>query len=296
MKTLFTFTIVLAACGSPDRNRPDGGADASAIDSSGNQDGSGTLDPCSDAAKKVYVVDQNNTFSTFDPTTKTFHDLGTLSCPASDGAMPFSMGIDRDAVAWVLYNDGSLFRVDATSLACTATQWQTQSDLPLFGMGFSSDTSGGNTDTLFVAGTATGPGSHASALASIDTTSFAATNIATIPGFPELTGTGTAELWAWYPSSGGTMTMSTPHVDQLDKTSGAVLQSFPLSTLGGTADAYAFAFWGGDFWIFLDRDNLMNTMVFQVNAMTGQITSTTMNTGRVIVGAGVSTCAPVIVQ
>jgi hypothetical protein len=204
------------------------------------------------------------------------------------------MGIDRDAVAWVLYDDGELFRVDTTTLACTATQWQPTPDLFLYGMGFSSDTSGGNTDTLFVAGTATMAGATMGAFASIDTTSFAATTIAQIPGFPELTGTGSAELWAWYPSHGQIPT--TPHLDQLDKTSGAVLQTFPLSTLSGRPDAYAFAFWGGDFWIFLDRDDLMNTMVFQVNAMTGAITSTTMNTGRVIVGAGVSTCAPVIVQ
>ena len=75
MKTFFTFSILaFAACGSPDRNRPDAGADASTIDSSGNQDGSGNVDPCSDAAKKIYVVDQNNTLATFDPTTKTFHD------------------------------------------------------------------------------------------------------------------------------------------------------------------------------------------------------------------------------
>src|SRR5690349_13534900 len=175
MKTVFTFSLLaFAACGSPDSHRPspDAGPDAATIDSS--PDGSGSIDPCSDAAKKVYVVDKDNTFSTFDPTTKMFHDVGTLGCPAADGATPFSMGIDRDAVAWVLYIDGELFRVDTTSLACTATQWQPTAGLPLFGMGFSSDTSGGNTDTLFVAGTATGPGSHSSALASIDTAAFAA--------------------------------------------------------------------------------------------------------------------------
>lgn len=285
--------LLLAACGSSDGNRPaDAGADVATIDSSPD---SGSQDGCSEAAKKVYVVDQNNTFSTFDPVTKTFTDLGTLSCPASEGAAPYSMSVDRDAVAWVLYNDGSLFRLDTTTLACTATQWVSQPDLLVFGMGFSADTSGGTTDTLFVAGQATHAGATTGAFASIDTTSFAATAIATIPGFPELSGTGSAELWAWYPSHQGTMTATAPHVDQLDKTTGDVLQTFSLDGLAGQADAYAFAHWGGHFWIFLDRDNLMNTMVFELDPATGQIASTTMNTGRMIVGAGVSTCAPVVV-
>ena len=33
------------------------------------------------------------------PSTKTFHDLGQLSCPAGFGATPFSMGVDRNTIA-----------------------------------------------------------------------------------------------------------------------------------------------------------------------------------------------------
>ena len=294
MKTQsLTFAVLLlAACGDTKRPAsPDAALDAPTSDS--NID-SPVGDGCVDPARHVYVVDVNHTFSTFDPVTKTFTDLGQLACPAADGANPFSMGVDRNAIAWILYDDGSMFRLDTTTLDCTATTWQPTSDLPLFGMGFSTDTEGGTTDHLYVAGTATGPGSHTSALATLDTTSFAATSIASIPGFPELTGTGNAELWAWYPSVQGTMTSTPPHVDQLDKTTGAALQTFALDSLTGTADAYAFAFWGGHFWIFLDRDYLMNTMVFELDPATGQIVSTTMNTGRTIIGAGVSTCAPII--
>jgi hypothetical protein len=280
------------ACGDSKRPvSPDASVDAAIPDGSA---GSGTSDGCVDAARHVYVVDKDMTFSTFDPVTKTFHDIGQLACPASDGASPFSMGVDRDAVAWVLYDDGSMFRVDTTTLACTATTWQPTPELYAFGMGFSTDTPGGNTDHLFVAGTATMAGATTGSFATIDTTSLSATTIGDIPGFPELTGTGNAELWAWYPSRQGAMGATTPHVDQIDKTSGAPLQSFPLSTLAGTPDAYAFAFHGGHFWIFLDRDYLMNTMVFELDPATGQIVSTTMNTGRVIVGAGVSTCAPIL--
>ena len=59
---------------------------------------------------------------------------------------------------------------------------------------------------------------------------------------------------------------------------------------------YAFAHWGGDYWVFLIKNSEASTTVYQVNGMTGAITSTTPTTGRVIVGAGVPTCAPVVIE
>src|SRR5690606_34619826 len=119
----------------------------------GSGSGSGNEDGCSDEAKLVYVVDSNYQFSQFDPATKTFKDLGTLSCPAG-AATPFSMGLDRNAIAWVLYSDGSLYRVDTTmpNLPCTKSTWAPQQGLTVFGMGFSTDAQGGTEDTLYVAG------------------------------------------------------------------------------------------------------------------------------------------------
>ena len=112
--------------------------------------GDGGNDNCSSSAKLVYVVDASNTFSQFDLSTKTFSDLGTLSCP--HGGMPFSMGVDRNTIAWVLYSTGELMRVDITNnLACTQTSWDNPALLQ-FGMGFSSDASGGTADTLFISG------------------------------------------------------------------------------------------------------------------------------------------------
>src|SRR5512135_2866827 len=143
-----TLAIVLAsACGPSDTREPPGGGSNTG---SGSNNGTGSNgDNCSDSAKLVYVVDEANTFSKFDPSTKTFTDLGTLSCPTSGGggifggAMPFSMGVDRNTIAWVLYDDGELFRVDINNnLACTATSWSSSNGLMQFGMGFSTDTAG----------------------------------------------------------------------------------------------------------------------------------------------------------
>ena len=64
----------------------------------------------------------------------------------------------------------------------------------------------------------------------------------------------------------------------------------------GAPLAWAFAFWGGRFWIFLKRDSDASTYVYAMDATTGALTTALSNTGRTIVGAGVSTCAPVNVN
>ena len=59
---------------------------------------------------------------------------------------------------------------------------------------------------------------------------------------------------------------------------------------------WAFAFYGGDFWVFLERMDESSTTVYQVDGTTGSITSSTPTLTRSIVGAGVSTCAPIVIQ
>jgi hypothetical protein len=285
--------VLLAACGPGDRNRPGTGG---GVDANGNNGSNGSnQDGCSDAAKLVYVVDESNTFSQFDPATKTFHDLGTLNCPASFGATPFSMGVDRNTIAWVLYSDGELFRVDTTaSLACTATNWNSSNGLTQFGMGFSTNMAGGTDDTLFVAGGADVSTGTTATLAKLDTTAFSAMTVGTVSGWPELTGNSNAELWGWFPSDSTGST--TPSVQKLDKTTGSALTTYMLPTLKGMPEAWAFAFWGGDYWIFLAKGSDLSTTVYQIDGTNGSIKSTTPTSGRLIVGAGVSTCAPVVIQ
>ena len=281
MKGFTWFLVVsLAACGGP-KDRPNSGDDTAGTDAPGsNSDG------CSDEAKSVSVVDQNNTFSRFDPPTKSFVDIGHLNCPASLGGTPFSMGIDRNAVAWVLYSSGELFRVDTTSLNCTKSTWASQSGLFEFGMGFSTDAAGGNVDTLFIAG-GSGPSQPTSQLAKLSTSSFQASPVGPVTGWPELTGTGSAELWGFFPDS------ASPRIAKLDKTNGTALKTYPL-TIAGTPTAWAFAFWGGDFWVFLMKGTETSTTIYQYDSATGAMKGSKAAPGRTIVGAGVSTCAPVI--
>ncbi|MEP6864549.1 MAG: hypothetical protein ABJE66_28265 [Deltaproteobacteria bacterium] len=69
----------------------------------------------------------------------------------------------------------------------------------------------------------------------------------------------------------------------------------------GSPLAWAFAFYGGNYYVFLMKDNSggifpeTSTTVYEVSP-TGQLMSSTPTNTRVIVGAGVSTCAPVVIE
>ena len=51
--------------------------------------------------------------------------MGPLTCVPQSirSPTPFSMGVDRNAVAWVLYSNGQLFQVDTTTAKCTESNW-----------------------------------------------------------------------------------------------------------------------------------------------------------------------------
>src|SRR5690606_14665404 len=196
---------------------------------------------------------------------------------------------------WVLYSDGSLYRVDTTmpNLPCTKSTWAPQQGLTVFGMGFSTDAQGGTEDTLYVAGGAATQTGSSATLATLSTQTFTASTIGSVSGWPELTGTGSAELWGWFPSDA--LGQGTPRVEQIDKATGAAVKTFTLQDLAGPPAAWAFAFWGGDFWIFLQKGLEASTTVYQIDGTNGSMKGSTPAPGRVIVGAGVSTCAPIVI-
>jgi len=253
-----------------------------------------------DGVDLVYVVDEQNDFMSFDPRklpANPFTKIGTLACPASATSiqpnnptpMPFSMSVDRDGVAWVLYTSGELFKVSLQDASCTAAgNTVSASNMALFGMGFSTDAAMGSTDTLFIAGSAQ-VGMGQNQLASLDVTTFQPTVKGAVTGDPELTGNGDAELWAFFPSD---ETGSTdPKVAKLDKMTGGTSTTYTLTALKGIPAAWAFAFWGGDFWVFLKKDTDTWSVLYHVRGSDGVVTTMPL-TGRWIVGAGVSTCAP----
>ena len=283
MRTYVAALLALVACGPPSRDHGDDDDGSGGADSDVGDNG------CADGTELVYTIDQfNNRLSRFDPMTKTFQDLGSLTCPTIAGATPFSMSVDRQANAWVLYNSGELFKVAIAGLTCTKTTWASQSGLRVFGMGFSTDVAGGETETLYIGGGLSQTQSSFT-LASLDLATMTATTIGMQTQLPEMTGTGNAELWGFMPDA------TNARVVKFDKATGAAVTTFMEPTLAGTMSGYAFAHWGGDFWVFLIKTGEASTNVHQIDGMTGAIKTTTPTTARTIVGAGVSTCAPTVI-
>jgi hypothetical protein len=263
---------------------------------------------CSDASKLVYVLSEENDLYSFDPPSKAFTKIGALACKAP-GQTPNSMAVSRDATAWVNYvtadsSAGSIFKVSTADASCQSTNVSLQQGWTRVGMGFSSDTAGGTSETLYVTATGNGgiqlppiPGFDASVLGGnqglgkLDLTSQTLSPIGPFSGAlqgqdAELTGTGDGRLFGFF-------TTTPIVVATIDKASGAT--SSPATLTGvETPNFWAFSFWGGDFYLYTcPGDPTRTTNVTHYSPSTGLIDTAYMtNIGFRIVGAGVSTCAP----
>jgi hypothetical protein len=258
---------------------------------------------CPDAgATLVYVVSQQQELLSFYPPTAEFKSIGPLRCPIRNpSVLPFSMAVDHTGIAYVLYSNqkdvSELFRVSTATASCRATGFATsQPGFGEFGMGYSHDATGTG-ETLFVAsGGRNGP----SNLGTIDTQTFALNVVGTLVpniGAPELSGTGAGDLFAFFATRGMTPCDNSvggncpdSAIGQIDKTTGRVTgASFLMGHPQG--DAWAFAFWGGAFYTFTDPDMSETTVVNRFDPSDGSVV-TVARRSDLIVGAGVSTCAP----
>ncbi|MBW2523727.1 MAG: hypothetical protein JRI23_06105 [Deltaproteobacteria bacterium] len=250
--------------------------------------GGGPTDTCSDEAKLIYVLSDTNQLYSFKPDERLFTLIGPLGCNTT--MSPNSMAVDRDAVAWVNYVDGGLlgdnagaiYRVSTADASCEPTPAVT---LPAgwyrIGMGYSTDGANTDAETLFVTSIGLAGG-----LGRIDGPSL--TPIGEFGGAfygqtAELTGTGDGRLFGFF--------TSTPvEVGEIDKASAQVIANTPLPTVQ-VPSAWAFSFWGGDFYLY--TANMGDSTVNRYRPSDGSVDTAYMtNIGFRIVGAGVSTCAP----
>lgn len=253
-------------------------------------------DQCPEEARPVYVVEADvenpenqGKLVRFDAKELSFTEIGQLNCPVTVGDTPFSMSVDRNATAWVLYSSGDLFKVSTTDASCQSTAFQPgQRGFDVFGMGFVLNRAGFQEETLYIAG-----GSEADIglgeprFGYITLSSLEVTEVGTIGGWPEMSGTANADLWAFFPNT------FPPRVAQVSPATGQEIRSIPIE-LDGDANAWAFAHWGGRFWVFYKGFDDASTRVFEVNPDDDSVSEVIQDTGRYIVGAGVSTCAPTI--
>ncbi|HSO34801.1 MAG TPA: hypothetical protein VLT33_19840 [Labilithrix sp.] len=238
----------------------------------GTVEAAAPIGDCSEENKQIYVLTSGQrALHRFDPATLTFTRIGNVVCPSS--ADTFSMAVDRQGNAWVEYGDGRLFLVSTKDAHCTEVAFKVnQAGFSRFGMGFAKDESAAG-ESLYIAG---------DALGQIDTKTYELSLIGqTGLGIAELTGTGNGLLYAFAVGSG--------RVVRLDKATGKIQQTYRTAAVADNA-SWAFAHWGGDFWLFTGQSS---SSVTRYSPATDTSTVVVADAGMLIVGAGSSTCAPV---
>jgi len=287
---------VVLGCGGSAKQNGGGGSlggddSGSGSDDSGfNLDGGGfggdALDGgaggCPDELKEIYVLGEDTSLARFAPDTKKITPIGKINC-GGGLASPNSMAVDRTGIAWVNYNDGSLWRVRVKDAMCTGTtfNFSTTGFTTQVGMAYVSNSPGSLDETLYVAAF------DGSGVAKIDTTALTLSRVGSYGtsglGAAELTGTGDARLFAFFQTSAT--------VAPVDRSSGKLgaQKAVPGLVVGS---AWAFAFWGGDFWMFADPTPGANSTVTQFDMTAGTASVVVPDFGFIVVGAGVSTCAP----
>ena len=236
---------------------------------------------CADAGTQyIYVITEQNELYSFFPPTLGFAKIGDINC--TNQATPFSMGVDRSGIAYSVFTDGNLFQISTLNAACKSTTYKPgQSGITTFGMGFSGAEDAG--ETLYIAG----DGTQFSRLGTIDTTAFKLNVIGPFQpqngGRCELTGTGDGRLFAFcLPGSG-----NGGDLVNLDPQTAKIISEVAVA-VGTSSDAFAYAFYGGLFYIFTGSSGSTVTTFDPISLQTKVVASLTST----IVGAGVSTCAP----
>jgi len=277
-----------------------GGTDFSGTGVGGSSGATGGGDDCTEAAKLIYVLSTDNNLYSFNPLQKAFKEIGKLGCKTN--MQPNSMAVDRNAVAYVNYvgsnadgedNAGAVFRVSTDDASCQPTSIKLEKGWFRLGMGFSTDASSGTSEQLYITGT--GDNGSSPGLGRIDFTTNSVVDVGPFTGSlagenAELTGTGDARLFGFF-------TTSPVEVAEINKKSGAVVMTKKLPQVE-TPAAWAFSFWGGDFYLYTAPNPAVKpnrtTNVSRYRPSDGSTDPGYMtNIGFTIVGAGVSTCAPI---
>jgi hypothetical protein len=290
-----------------------------------NSEGGPSLDEngCSEASKLVYVLSYAGDLYSFAPAEKKFKKIGPLGCGLTDEQKPISMAVDRKGFAWVNVatltsassRSNTLYKVNVSNAECEKTNIKSGY---IGGMGFSSDEGSKDKETLFVFGQS---GSASAPVRTLDHVDFDNETIVQGPsvtsGAGELTGTGDGRLFGFVikeaqvdQSTGKPLLNDLLAITELDKTTGSDSAEVVLKGVKYPHDpGFAFSFWGGDFYVYsapltippdypfeqppADLKDEPTTDVSRYSPATKTTEAAYMKAiGFHIVGAGVSTCAP----
>lgn len=251
--------------------------------------------PCVADNQDIYLLSDNGSIWSLDPTDNSFTFITDVECGGMTDT--FSMGVSRKGRAWLQYVSGDLYTVDLTDPGSPCKDPGFISGAPKFpnfGMAFVSNDASDYCDKLYahsgIAPELEGPG--VGALGVIDPQTLVLSEIVAIDhAWGELTGTGDGRLFAF-------QGYEETWIREYDKATGAVLGTWPLPGLASPG-AFAFAYWGGDFYLFVtDPEDLVGAshvlhLDFDESDGNGVVLTTLIESAPIrVVGAGVSTCAP----
>lgn len=269
--------------------------DVEGMTGGGSGDGGTAECPCSPTTDRIYVLGVNGDFAAFDPAALTFTDLGRPCVGAA-----FSMAVDRTGFAWMMENSGDIQRLDLSNPANCEDPGYVP-DFGQAGMAFVSNSAADPCDRLYLHSTAITGGNGE--LGVVDPASLAVSSLgATGYSAVELTGTGDGRLFGFAMPLGLGGPVSQPTIVALDKATATVLETHGVPEIQSTG-YFAFAFYGGDFYIFHDSNPNMSNTQTSVSSVTRVDWDESEGPGRtattlvqeaplLVVGAGVSTCAP----
>ncbi len=244
---------------------------------SGSGTGGSGQGECGPKESDIFLISKTNELHRFEPKTGSLNKIGPLMCPVVGGVTPVSITVDRDEGAWVVYNDGRLYKVSTMSAACTGSGFvPSQQGFKTFSMAFVANTPGGSPETLTIANTV--------GIGTIDVGTLKVTPHGSFGGSQtlQLTGAAKGALFGFFPSSSAYLSPIDPQTSTL----GAHQKLDAIKTTGTSA----FAQWGGSFWFFtapigtssrIDRYDPVSKLTEPMNP----------SVGFEIIAAGVSTCA-----
>jgi hypothetical protein len=236
--------------------------------------------PCEDSTTHVYVLSDKSELYRFRPASLAFEKVGSVGC---DTLVPNSMAVDRFGTAWVNYKSGDLYRVSTRNAACLPTPYESgQGGFTSFGSAFATNGPGSTVETLFADGTG-------GTLSKIDLATMKLTQVGAYTGTlagkeAELSGTGDGRLYGFF------TTKPNATLARIDPITAATSEPRVLDGVD-TGAAYAFSFWGGDFWFYTSKDEGPST-VTRLRTVEDRVEVVIPKIAFRIVGAGVSTCAP----
>ena len=244
----------------------------------------------------IFVLSKSAELWKYFPGDNKLEMLGAVDCGLKPST--FSMGVDRQGYAWVQFSDRQLRKVDITDVSkCSDPGFVPDQDgVKNFGMAFVSNSAVDPCDRLYGNSYNLIPkGDKVAEFFNIDPETLKLMQLGKSDyGRAEVTGTGDGRAFLFAGPDPSRLV-------EVDRTSGATLSTLALPGVK-TGGGFAFAFFAGDFYFFTDAESDGTSEVthldFDDSDKNGkQDLKVVLEDAPIrIVGAGVSTCAPIFPQ